>query len=75
MKGPMMGEPTLADGLIATAEAMARVEQKKLRDRFAGQALIGIMASESDDVIYTAEGVASRAYAIADAMLAERMKG
>jgi len=43
-----------------------------LRDYFAGQALTGLLATVTGDVSYT--GVATVAYACADAMLAERSK-
>ena len=43
-----------------------------LRDWFAGQALAGCMAAEAPDVIYEEQGVAKRAYRIADAMLSAR---
>lgn len=46
-----------------------------LRDWFAGQALSGLLASESDDQIYPTAGCAQRAYAMADAMLAVRKVG
>ena len=45
-----------------------------LRDWFAGQALIGIMAAEPPNVAYHQEEAAIRAFIIADAMLAERAK-
>lgn len=43
-----------------------------LRDWFAGQALAGLLASESDDQIYPTIGCSKRAYAMADAMIAAR---
>ena len=46
-----------------------------LRDFFAGQALAGMCASETDGVSYSSGNVASRAYKIADAMLKERESG
>ena len=45
-----------------------------LRDWFAGQAVNGMMSAEGEDVIYALPQVAARAYALADAMLAERAK-
>lgn len=47
-----------------------------LRDWFAGQALMGIEASQgiAGEFVATAEGVAERAYRMADAMLKERDK-
>lgn len=46
-----------------------------LRDWFAGQALGGMMASESGIQPYPNDWAAERAYIIADAMLSERAKG
>ena len=43
-----------------------------LRDWFAGQALVGFMASESGIQAYPADWAAERAYLMADAMLTER---
>ena len=47
-----------------------------LRDWFAGQALMGLMASEraTDDAQYQPDVAADRAYRMADAMLAEKFK-
>jgi len=45
-----------------------------LRDWFAGKALNGMMASEAGVDPYSAEWVSERAYLVADAMLAERLK-
>lgn len=46
-----------------------------LRDHFAGQALIGLIASpELHDDVYNDESCAEKAYKIADAMLKERWK-
>lgn len=47
-------------------------EGMTLRDWFAGQALAGIMATETDDTEYSFIVVSHRAYAFADAMLAAR---
>ena len=49
-------------------------EGMTLRDWFAGQALAGLYASETDDTEYEAAYAARRSYVIADAMLAERAK-
>ena len=47
-----------------------------LRDYFAGQALTGLFAAwNAKEVPGWQEGVAWRAYSLADAMLAERKKG
>lgn len=43
-----------------------------LRDWFAGQALTGMLSSETDDSTYYVELAADRAYRFADAMLAAR---
>lgn len=45
-----------------------------LRDWFAGQALAGLLASQTADWMASDEGSALRAFRIADAMLAEREK-
>ena len=45
-----------------------------IRDWFAGQALVGGMANADPDNFSTPEQCAAMAYAIADAMLAERSK-
>jgi hypothetical protein len=45
-----------------------------LRDWFAGQALPTVAAYDSNPDVFEAEWIASRAYSIADAMLAERDK-
>ena len=45
-----------------------------LRDWFAGQALPGMLSTNTDDSFYRPDGAAEYAYAIADAMLAERDK-
>ncbi|MBX5001849.1 hypothetical protein HJB72_28415 [Rhizobium lentis] len=50
-------------------------EGMSLRDWFAGQALNGLLASESDDQIYPTLGCAQRAYAMADAMISVRKAG
>jgi hypothetical protein len=46
-----------------------------LRDWFAGQALVGLAREISDDItVHRRNGIASDAYELADAMLAERSK-
>lgn len=45
-----------------------------LRDYFAGQALSGMCASETEYGIYVPEAASVRAYRFADAMIAERNK-
>ncbi|MXO98975.1 hypothetical protein GRI97_08235 [Altererythrobacter xixiisoli] len=52
-----------------------RRETPDLRDQFSMAALTGLMAAEAPDVIYESEGVARRAYRIADAMLVARAEG
>jgi len=46
-----------------------------LRDYFAGQALVGLLASETPTKCEKADRNAKDAYIVADAMLAEREKG
>ncbi len=55
------------EGLIATSSASG-----ELRDRYAGQALVGLMRGswDADEYRY----VAGRAFDMADAMMAERAK-
>jgi len=55
-----------ADGDLAVAH-----QGMTLRDWFAGQALAGVLANSNDDY---SEPPAKWAYAIADAMIAERNK-
>jgi hypothetical protein len=45
-----------------------------LRDWFAGQALMGLLAGRSDGVSFTPEAAAASAHFVADAMMAEREK-
>ena len=50
-------------------------ETETLRDKFAMAALTGMPANETSlDGYYSSEGAAERAYKLADAMLAERIK-
>jgi hypothetical protein len=46
-----------------------------LRDWFAGKALAGMLASETDGSTYREDHAAERAYRLADAMLAARKAG
>ena len=45
-----------------------------LRDWFAGQALVGLLAGRRADVTFTNEDAAHSAYRVAQAMLVERQK-
>lgn len=45
-----------------------------LRDYFAGQALIGLVARFEDQAPFPSRALASDAYIVADAMIAERKK-
>ena len=70
--GPAFPRDSFRDeeaGLLITQNGMT------LRDWFAGQALMGQIASEAPDFVdKDAEATAKRCYQIADAMLAEREK-
>lgn len=46
-----------------------------LRDWFAGQALAGMLATDTDASFYKAEVAAERSYRMADAMIAARKAG
>jgi hypothetical protein len=48
-------------------------EGMTLRDYFAGQALVGILAATPNKIFHSSQADASAAYKIADAMLAERV--
>lgn len=63
-----------------TIESMEREEKKaerqRLRDHFAGLAMQGIVSAiQAYQTFAGADSIASSAYRIADAMLAEREKG
>lgn len=76
-----MREQIKADALMnersMNAEIIARLSgtQANLRDQIAIAAMSGWMASFTANEAVKPEGVASLAYAVADAMLAERAKG
>ena len=76
----------LANERSMNAEIIARLsgDQPTLRDRFAGQALPTILAAAIDgkrkihgwsDGLGQVQAIASDAYTVADAMIAEREKG
>jgi hypothetical protein len=46
-----------------------------LRDYFAGQALVGLLAGRRPEVVFTNEDAAKSSYAVADAMLDAREQG
>lgn len=60
------------DGLAAPDEVSPQYWTVSLRDWFAGQALVGLLAR--DGVWTTADGPAHAAYTYADWMLAERRR-
>ena len=68
-----------ANGRSMNAEIVARLEAsgKTLRDEFATAALTGLCSAHSSDGEWQVpeRHAASKAYEIADAMLAERQKG
>lgn len=45
-----------------------------LRDYFAGQAMAGMLASETNGTAYNRQTIANLCYGVADAMIAEREK-
>jgi hypothetical protein len=66
-----------ANGRSMNSEIIARLsgDVETLRDKLAGHALAGMMASEADGTQYDPAAAAERAYKIADAMLAARKAG
>lgn len=67
--------------IVGTALKKIKVEEKQLRDYFAGQALQGIalltavaVGDEHDNPIQSYDNTAKAAYNLADAMLKEREK-
>ena len=74
--------PDLRNEIYGTGERVYyNAGGMSLRDWFAGQALAGVLAgtrtwkSKKDAPVCTADGYASVAYRIADAMIAEREAG
>jgi disulfide oxidoreductase YuzD len=57
-----------------TAEEFAEWKRRELRDRFAGQALVGYIAIYANRNPPAPDSTANYAYRVADAMLAEREK-
>lgn len=51
---------------------MTSREERELRDRFAGQAMAGMLADWPEGVVLDHSKLAREAYALADAMLRER---
>ncbi|MDW9726342.1 Arc family DNA-binding protein [Sinorhizobium meliloti] len=73
-----------ANNRSMTGEIIARLSganEETLRDKFAGQALVGLMSYPGDETSgnwhnnSSSEGVATRCYELADAMLAARKGG
>lgn len=62
-------------GDIEKTFAEAEHPGMSLRDWFAGQALAGMLASETDGSTYREDHAAERAYRMADAMLTARKEG
>ena len=71
----MKDKPDGGPAFPCVSESKPEDRGLSLRDYFAGQAIAGMLASESEaDRSYKPHQLADRAYDVADAMLAERQK-